>query len=132
MNPEPFTVTVVVVDPAVALEGETDVTVGAGFVCGGGVEVLLELPPPPPPQEDSRKADRNKTTETPNSFRRWQSVAKHITKGPHYRRRDESVKQSSWIFPPKKQEFSIIQRCEPGNWSNWRAEYPYFPYWSSC
>jgi xanthine/CO dehydrogenase XdhC/CoxF family maturation factor len=67
----------------VALEGEIDATVGVGFVCGGGVEVAVELPPPPPPQADSRKADRNKTTEKANNLRRWQIVAKHITTGPH-------------------------------------------------
>jgi hypothetical protein len=70
----------VVVDPAVALEGEIEVTVGAGFVCGGGVEVVAELPPPPPPQEHSRKADRNKRKEAVNSLRRLQSMAKHITR----------------------------------------------------
>lgn len=106
MNPEPFTVTVVAAAPAVALDGETDVTVGAGFgFCGGG---LLFEPPPPPPQEDSRKADMKKRTETTRGLKLRRRVAKHIEFGPHSRHRDGSVKQSSWIFPAKKGHFSNI------------------------
>ena len=107
MNPEPFTVTVVAAAPAVALDGETEVTVGAGFgFCGGG---LLFEPPPPPPQADSRKVDRKKRTETTKGLKLRRRVAKHIELGPHSRHRDGSVKQSSWIFPVKKGQRVLVR-----------------------
>jgi hypothetical protein len=99
MNPKPFTVTVVAADPTVALEGETDVTVGVGFWLGGG---LLFEPPPPPPQDESRRAEKKKRVERMKNLSFWRRVAKHIELGPHSGHRDGSVKQSSWIFPLEK------------------------------
>ena len=81
-------VTVVAVAPAVALDGETELTVGAGFgFCGGG---LLFEPPPPPPQEDSRNAVKKKTIEKTKKSKPRRRDEKHIRPGPHFQTRERT------------------------------------------
>jgi hypothetical protein len=63
MNPVPATVTVVAAAPATAEEGETELTVGLGFVAVGG-GVVFDDPPPPPPHAVRKMPARRE-------IRRW-------------------------------------------------------------
>jgi hypothetical protein len=61
MNPLPFIVTEVAATPAVALEGESEVTDGLGFEAGACVVCVCEFEPPPP---QAVNTNAKETTET--------------------------------------------------------------------